>query len=141
MGGWPTPTCVPFNSFLLLQKNDRARIEGLVGQLLLLTHGMWIERNGIVHERDKNGLKLKESNKLRKDIQAQYNQGYAGLAAPDYRYMDDDLNDILSKSACEQQTWLRGITIARNQEQTRQQEEEFELRKGMAAWLRRPSPL
>ena len=108
---------------------------GLIGHLLEFTHNMWVARNGIVHERASNGLKLKESRELEAAVREQYHKGYHQLAVKDHHFMDRSLSSILGGSAVNQQVWLRGIEVARKERVSDEEVEEQSLREAMASWL------
>jgi hypothetical protein len=44
---------------------------GLITNLLVVTHSQWLHRCAILHEKDAQGLKLKEGQELQTDIQEQ----------------------------------------------------------------------
>lgn len=60
-------------------KLGRTWVAGLVNQSYSLLHNQWTYRIGILHERDAQGLRIKEGEELEKSIDAQFELGKDGL--------------------------------------------------------------
>jgi hypothetical protein len=60
---------------------------GLVTQLLELTHGMWLHRNGILHAVEAQGLPLKQAAELEAAIHDKFRESMEGLARKDHHFI------------------------------------------------------
>lgn len=62
-----------------LSKSGRSWAAGLVTQLYTLVHNQWLYRNGVLHETDAQGLRIKEGEALENSINTQFELGIDGL--------------------------------------------------------------
>ena len=85
----------------------------LVTQLLSLTHSQWMHCNGMLHERDSQGLKLKDAETLRLAIEEQFEIGLEGLLAKDRHYITRGKEAVFALLAGNKKAWLSSILIAR----------------------------
>jgi hypothetical protein len=69
---------------------------GMTYKLLQISHKLWTTRNGILHERDKQGLLLADHQTLTEAITEHYRRGKAALLAKDYHHLDCSLFHILA---------------------------------------------
>jgi hypothetical protein len=60
---------------------------GLVTQLLELTHGMWLHRNGVLHAVDAQGLPLQQAAELKVAIHDEFRKSMEGLAHTDHHFI------------------------------------------------------
>jgi hypothetical protein len=60
---------------------------GLVTQLLELTHGMWLHRNGVLHAVDAQGLPLQQAAELEAAIHDKFRKNTEGLARKDHHFI------------------------------------------------------
>ena len=74
---------------------------------------MWITRNGVLHEKDQDGLTTESAVQLREDIVEQFLIGGDTMKADDKYLLEDGMEAILNTSAAARQTWLRTIRLAR----------------------------
>ena len=101
-----------------LQDRDSriSRDKWMSNLIQVLTRGIlrvWLERNDILHAREKNGLRLEEADKLWRDIQHQLTLGSGGLGEAEKREWTRANNRIKEWSASEQKTWLSTMEISR----------------------------
>lgn len=109
--------------------------EGLVTQLLALTHAQWKHRNVVVHERDAQGLKIQVGRDLRAAIEAQFELGVDGLHARDTHYIMRGMHQVLALPAENKQAWLRGVIIARETYAASEAREIEGMQKVLRRWL------
>ena len=89
-------------------------IKDMIWRLLKISQTMWITRNNILHEKDKQGLLLEEGRTLQEEIEIQYRQGKATLLATDQGLIDNYSLEGLTKSdPSDKYTWLGAIKLAR----------------------------
>ena len=86
----------------------------LATQLLELVHAMWLFRNSILHERDRQGLKRADALALENAIREEFALGTSGLARRDHHYIRRGRDDVNALSADDKQAWLQGIQLARS---------------------------
>jgi hypothetical protein len=91
---------------------------GLVTQLLELTHGMWLHRNGVLHAVDSQGLPLQQAAELEAAIHVEFRKGTEGLARRDHHFIRRGRDDVFSMSVIDKRGWLRGIHLARESRTT-----------------------
>jgi hypothetical protein len=72
---------------------------GLITNLLSVTHSQWLHRCAVKHERDAQGLKLKEGWELTAAITAQLALGVDGLHARDRHYITRGHDQIFALPA------------------------------------------
>jgi hypothetical protein len=113
---------------------------GLVTNLLNVTHAQWIHRNSILHERNEDGLKLKEGQELTVAIHTQFALGLDDLHPRDHHYITRGLDHILSLPAANKKAWLSGIKIARESYSTCVAREHDSMRACMNLWLHPANP-
>jgi hypothetical protein len=87
-------------------------IAGLVTQLLELTHGMWLHRNGVLHAVDAQGLPLKQAAELEAAIHDEFRKSMEGLACKDHHFIRRGRDDVMSMSVVNKRGWLQGIQLA-----------------------------
>lgn len=95
-------------------KSGRTWASGLVTQLYTLPHNQWTYRNRVLHERDAQGLRIKEGEDLENLIDAQFEIGTNGLSPSDWHFIARGREEIRQLSASDKKAWLSGITIARD---------------------------
>ena len=81
----------------------------LITHLLELTHSLWTTRNGILHLRDEDGLKVAEGVELREAIIEQYTLGKEDLPPSDRKLLEPTLHATLGKSAKFKRAWLHSV--------------------------------
>jgi hypothetical protein len=108
---------------------------GLITNLLSVTHSQWLHRCAVLHERDAQGLKLKQGRDLLVAIQNQLALGLEGLHVRDHHYITRGNACILALPAANKQAWLSGILIARETYLTSEAREMGGMRTCMLHWL------
>jgi len=86
---------------------------GLITKLLEVTHGQWIYRNLLVHDRISGFLVTAKKEELQKEIQRQQDLGEDGLDEQDKFLLEIKLNDLEESSGEYQEYWLLAIRAAR----------------------------
>ena len=86
---------------------------GLISKLLEITHGQWIYRNLLVHERTSGVLATKKKKDLQREIQRQQDLGVDCLADEDKFLLEIKLEDLEESSGEQQEYWLLAIKAAR----------------------------
>jgi hypothetical protein len=79
---------------------------GLVTQLLELTHGMWLHRNGVLHAVDAQGLPLQQAVELEAAIHDEFRKSMEGLACKDHHFIRRGRDDVMSMSVVDKRGWL-----------------------------------
>ena len=111
---------------------------GLVTNLLGITHSQWLHRCAVLHERDIQGLKLKDSQQLAAAIQEQFLLGLEGLQARDRHFITRGQATVNALPADNKQAWLSGIRIARQLYHDSETREIDGMRTFMLQWLSAP---
>ena len=89
----------------------------------------------VLHERDAQGLKLKQGRDLLVAIQNQLALGLKGLHVWDHHYITRGNACILALPAANKQAWLSGILVAREAYLTSEAREMGGMRTCMLHWL------
>ena len=108
---------------------------GLITNLLSVTHSQWLHRCAVEHERDAQGLKLKEGQELTAAITAQLALEVEGLHARDRHYITRGRDHIFSLPAANKKAWLSGICIARETYLASEARDTDSMRACMLHWL------
>ncbi len=107
----------------------------LVNNLLALVHKQWKTRNAVVHERNEQGLKVKEGKELEEAITEQFLMGPEGLLPHDQHHLTRGRAAVENMSAAQKKTWLYGIEIARQVCELELDSEVTQMRDAMFSWL------
>jgi hypothetical protein len=86
---------------------------GLITQLLQVTHGQWIYRCILVHDRTTGTLINQHKAKLLEEITKQLSMGAESLMEDDKFLLECNLLDIISTNGEQQEYWLLAIQAAR----------------------------
>ena len=86
---------------------------GLITKLLEVTHGQWIYRNLLVHDKLSGVLATEKKEDLQKEIQRQQELGEEGLDEQDKFLLEIKLDDLEETSGEYQEYWLLAIRAAR----------------------------
>ncbi len=99
---------------------------GLITQLLQVTHGQWIYRCVLVHDRTTGTLVNQHKTALLEEITKQLLMGAESLMEDDKFLLECNLSDIVTTSSKQQEYWLLAIQAAQKagqlQAQARQQQ-------------------
>ena len=88
-------------------------IQGLVIQLLQVTHSQWIYRNVVVHDSTSGTLIAEHKAELLKEIDRQLDQGPEDLLGEDRYLLEINHDDLDSSNGEKQEYWLLAIQAAR----------------------------
>lgn len=97
-------------------RNDRTAKKwaaGLSVRLLEITHGQWLYRNVLVHDRVSGSQALARKEDIAAQIKAQLTIGGDNLLAEDAYLMEVNLEDLSDSSGERHEYWLLAITAAR----------------------------
>jgi len=104
-------------------------------QLYSILHNQWTYRNSVLHERDAQGLRIKEGEELEQQIETQFELGRDGLNPSDWHYIERGRTEVGNLSASDKKAWLSGITIARESAVTATARAAANMRANMHRWL------
>jgi len=104
-------------------------------RLLQISHGLWMKRNGILHERDQQGLLLAEGKTLTETITARYAMGKRALLPMDHHLLAKKLPVILAMPAPDKYTWLGAIQLAHQLKKEEQKNPVARMRQSLASWM------
>ncbi len=94
---------------------------GLITKLLEITHGQWLYRNCVVHDRVTGALANKRKEELLIEIEKQRDLGDEGPLEEDQFLAEINLNDLETTSGERLEYWLLAIRTARKAFLLRQQ--------------------
>lgn len=117
-------------------KSGRTWAMGLVTQLYTLAHNQWIYRNSVLHERDAQGLRIKEGEDLENSINEQFEIGVDGMNPADWHFIERGREEVGNLSVSDKKAWLSGITIARDDAASVTSRTMADMRATMHRWLR-----
>jgi hypothetical protein len=92
---------------------------GLITQLLQVTHGQWIYRCILVHDRTSDTLVNQHKAELLEEIINQQSMGAESLIEDDKFLLECNLLDIVTINSEQQEYWLLAIQAAREAGQLR----------------------
>ena len=84
-----------------------------VGKMIRATHGLWIERNNILHLRTTNGIKGLCIMTMQTAVERQLALGHENLDEEDYYLLDNDVETLMQEPVDMIRGWLCEILIAR----------------------------
>jgi hypothetical protein len=94
---------------------------GLITQLLQITHGQWIYRCVLVHDRTTGTLVDQHKAELLEEITKQLSMGAVSLMKDDKYLLECNLLDFVTTNGKQQEYWLLAIQAAREASQLRKQ--------------------
>ena len=92
-------------------------------------------RNGILHERDEQGLLLAEGQSLKEAIIECHGRGTAALLPEDHHYLDQPVAKILDMTPSDKYSWLGNIKMAHKFMRVAKQNPTTRMRQSMESWL------
>jgi hypothetical protein len=104
-------------------------------QLLKMSHGLWTARNGILHERDQQGLLLKEGRTLTEAIKECFTKGRAALLPIDYYLLEKPLEHVLDLPASDKYILLGAFHLALDMKKEEHRNPTTRMRQTMVEWL------
>jgi hypothetical protein len=117
------------------RRSARKWAAGLVANILTVTHSQWLHCCSVLHARDVQGLRLKDSQALAAAIEEQFHLGLDGLFARDHHYLTRGQDVVTALPADNKQAWLSGIRIARQNYLESEAHELDGMRNLMLHWL------
>ena len=96
----------------LLWKLDRWA-SGLVIKLLEVTHGQWLYRNVVVHDKTAGSLATLHKEAILDDIEEQLSRGEDGLLDEHKYLLEVNLDNLDSSDGSNEEYWLLAIRAAR----------------------------
>ena len=97
-------------------------VQGLSLKLLEFTHGLWLVRNFLIHDKVSGMLALERKEEIQVAIEEQLEMGTAGLEEDDLYLMEINLEDLESTSGENQAYWLLAVQAARDAFRLRRQQ-------------------
>ena len=94
---------------------------GLSVRLLEITHGQWLYRNVLVHDKVSGSHARARKEDIAAQIEAQLIKGGEDLLAEDSYLMEVNLDDLSDSSGESHEYWLLAITAARQAAQLRRE--------------------
>ena len=94
---------------------------GLSVRLLEITHGQWLYRNVLVHDKVLGGHARARKEDIAAQIEAQLKRGGDNLLAEDSYLMEVNLEDLSDSLGERHEYWLLAIAAARQAAQLRQE--------------------
>ena len=124
MEGMLSRELVEVQKYALVEKESRMMLDKwakeLVIRLLEISHGQWLYRNVIVHDRTAGELVTQWKEEIRKALEDQLELGEEGLEEEEDRYLLDINLDNLDTTSGEDQTyWLLALEAPWNARQLR----------------------
>jgi hypothetical protein len=117
MEGMLSVELIELQKYALVEAESRLTIDKwakeLVIRLLEITHGQWIYRNVMVHDRTAGELVSKRKEEIRKALEEQLEIGEEGLEEEDKFLLEINLDDLGTSSGEDQTYWLLALEAAR----------------------------
>ena len=117
MEGMLSVELVELQKYALVEAESRLTIDKwaqeLVIRLLEITHGQWIYRNVMVHDRTAGEIVSKRKEAIRKALEDQLEIGEEGLEKEDKFLLEINLGDLGTSSEEDQTYWLLALEAAR----------------------------
>ena len=85
----------------------------LVQKMLRATHGLWMERNHLLHLRAANGIRGLNNIALQTAVSQQYSLGHEGLEEDDFYLLENGEDELMEEPVEMIRGWLCEIMIAR----------------------------
>jgi hypothetical protein len=86
---------------------------GLVTRLLEVSHGQWLYRNVMVHDRTSGQLAMARKEEIAAQIEEQYRLGGADLLEDDQYLLEMNLTELQGSTGEQHEYWLLAIAAAR----------------------------
>jgi hypothetical protein len=117
MEGMISRELVELQKFALIESESRMSVETwakeLVIKLLEITHGQWLYRNMVVHDRTAGEIVSRRKEEIREALEEQLEFGEEGLAEEDRFLLEINLDDLDNSSGEDQTYWLLSLQAAR----------------------------
>ena len=117
MEGMMSKEIAPIQTRFLRLSNSRLTIDrwgvGLVTKLLECTHGQWLYRNIVVHDRTSGDIASQRKKEIQMEVEKQQELGDNGLLREDRFLLKIKLDDLEMSSGEQEEYWLLAIRAAR----------------------------
>jgi hypothetical protein len=114
---------VELQKYALIETESRMSVETwareLVIKLLEITHGQWLYRNVVVHDRTAGELVSRRKEEIREALEEQMELGEEELAEEDMFLPKINLGDLDNSTGEDQTYWLLSLQAAREARQLR----------------------
>ena len=126
MEGMISRELVEIQKYALIESESRMSVEtwakGLVIKLLEITHGQWLYRNVVVHDKTTGDLASRRKEEIRDALEEQLVLGEEELAEEDRFLLKINLDDLDHSTGEEQTYWLLALQAAKEARQLRLQQ-------------------
>jgi hypothetical protein len=121
MEGMISRELVELQKYALVESESRMTVDTwakeLVIKLLEITHGQWLYRNVVVHDRTAGDLVTRRKEEIREVLEEQMELGEEGLAEEDRFLLEINLDELDNSTGEEQTYWLLSLQAAREARQ------------------------
>ena len=121
MEGMISRELVELQKYALVESESRMTVDtwakSLVIKLIEISHGQWIYRNVVVHDKTAGDLVMQRKEEIRVALEEQMELGEEGLAEEDRYLLDINLDDLDNTTGEDQIYWLLAIQSAREARQ------------------------
>ena len=118
MEGMLSREVVELQKYALVEVESRLTVDKwakeLVIRLLEITHGQWLYRNVMVHDRTAGDLASKHKEEIRRALEDQLELGEEGLEEDDRFLLEINLDELDTSSGEDQAYWLLALEAARD---------------------------
>ena len=126
MEGMISRELVELQKYVLIESESRMLVEtwakGLVIKLLEITHGQWLYRNVVVHDKTTGDLASRRKEEIRDALEEQLALGEEELAEEDKFLLEINLDDLDNSTGEDQTYWLLSLQAVREARQLRLQQ-------------------
>ncbi len=126
MEGMISRELVELQKYALIESESRMSVDtwakGLVIKLLEITHGQWLYRNVVVHDKTTGDLVSRRKEEIRDALEEQLVLGEEELAEEDRFLLEINLDDLDHSTGEEQTYWLLALQAAKEARQLRLQQ-------------------
>jgi hypothetical protein len=126
MEGMISRDLVELQKYVLIESESRMLVEtwakGLVIKLLEITHGQWLYRNVVVHDKTTGDLASRRKEEIRDALEEQLALGEEELAEEDKFLLEINLDDLDNSTGEDQTYWLLSLQAVREARQLRLQQ-------------------
>ena len=126
MEGMISRELVELQKFALIESESRMSVETwakeLVIKLLEITHGQWLYRNVVVHDKTAGEIVSRRKEEIREALEEQLELGEAGLAEEDRFLLEINLDELDNSTGEDQTYWLLALRAARDARQLLEQQ-------------------
>ena len=116
MEGMLSKELVELQKYALVEAEPRLTVDKwakeLVIRLMEITHGQWIYRNVLVHDRTSGDLASKRKEEIRRALEDQLELGGEGLDEDDRFLLEINLEELDTSSGEDQAYWLLALEAA-----------------------------